>query len=53
MSEDPNGVLLPYPSVTEGFGFVICLQDQGEGDQPVAFVSRKLTRSEEKVGRLT
>ena len=53
VSADPHGVLLPYLSVTEGFGFVACLQDQGEGDQPVAFVSHKLTRTEEKAGRLT
>ena len=53
VSADPHGVLLLYPFVTEGFGFVACLQDQGEGDQPLAFVSRKLTRSEEKAGQLT
>ena len=53
VSADPHGVLLLYPSVTEGFGFVACLQDQGEGKQPVTFISRKLTCSEEKAGRLT
>ena len=25
VSADPHGVLLLYPSVTEGFGFVVCL----------------------------
>ena len=53
VSADPHVVFLLYLSVTESFGFVACLQDQGEGDQPVAFISRKLTRSEEKAGRLT
>ena len=53
VSTDPHGVLLLYPSATEGFGFVGCVQDQGEGDQPVAFVLRKLTRLEEKAGWLT
>ena len=52
MSADPHGVLPLYPSVAEGFGFVACLQDQGEGDLPVAFVSHKLTSLEEKPGRL-
>ena len=53
VSANPHGVLLLYPSVIEGFGFVACLQDQTEGDQPVVFVSRKLTHTEEKAGWLT
>ena len=50
---DPYGVLLLYLLVPEGFGFVTCLQNQGEGDQSVTFVSCKLMLTEEKVGQLT
>ena len=52
VSADPYGLLLLYLSVSESFGFVECLQDQGESDQPVVFILHKFTHSEEKAGWL-
>ncbi len=51
-SADPLQAIRVYPSVQGHVGFIALTQGEGEEERPVAFLSRYLTKTEEKWGEL-
>ena len=51
-SADPYAPLNVYPSVGEQVGFVALTQQVEGEEKPVAFMSRYLTKTEQKWGQL-